>query len=134
MNSIPNSEAVAAALGVWNPCDLAWVERLEWAGDAAGQSIVILVGLFQRRTEAQTPWPSTSAPTFRVRLAFEGVQNLRICSFGGLTQVMGFAIDDISRDAREDIKYRVWDYEDGKLEFECAVVRVESVERTRPPS
>ena len=120
MNSIQDSEAVAAALGAWNPGDLAWVERLEWAGDVAGQSIVILVGLFQRRTEAQT--------------TFEGVRNLRLCSFGGLTQVMGFSIDDMPHEGWENIKCRVSDYEDGKLEFECAVVRVESVERTKPPS
>lgn len=131
MKAIKNSDAVIKALGVWDPADLAWIERLEWRGDAEGS--VVLDGLFQRRTSSDAGWPSACSPTFRVRLVFDRVHDLRLHLLGGVTQVMGFLIDDISDRAWEDLCFQVSDHEDDKIAFQCAAIRVDSVEKAAPP-
>jgi hypothetical protein len=133
MKAIKDSDAVVKALGAWDPGDLAWIERLEWRGDAQGGSCLLLDGLFQRRTSFDAGWPSASSPTFRIRLVFDRVHDLRLRSFGGVTQVMGFSIDDISDRAWEGLCFQVSDYEGDKIAFQCAAIRVDAVEKAAPP-
>ena len=55
-----------------------------------------------------------------IALRFVGVTNLDIKGFGGgIRQISGLHIENISDQQWDRITYRVFDYEDGKISFLC---------------
>jgi hypothetical protein len=126
MQGIQGTELVVAALGRWNPGDLAYVESLEYkAQTTEGASEVILTAIFQRRDAVKDGWPSTKSPQYRVTIRFLAVRDFHIKQFGrAAVQIMGFDIIDISSKGWEDIRFSIEDYEDDRIALHCKEIEI----------
>lgn len=112
-------------LGAWSPNDLAYIERIDLRTTEDGiSSTAYIQALCQPRGNG---WPDLGKIFFRVGLIFDDVSNLSLQSFGaGPTQIAGFAIEDIRENHWERIRFAVEDYEEGKIEFYCRRIRIDS--------
>lgn len=124
---IEGTEIATSMMGRWAPSDLAYIERLEFRADAGEIASVTMVGLFQRRDT--NTWPSIDGAMRRVRLFFEEVHNPHLKGFGsGHVQIMGFDIRPIADRGWENAFFEIEDYEEGRLGFTCARIRVIEIE------
>jgi hypothetical protein len=128
MSSIKNQQAVVAALGRWNPSDVAFIQALHAEADERGELFVRLRVMAQPRSALAGSWPSANREWFEVVFRFDQVRQLGLKGLDGWPrQLMGFAIDDISDRGWEGIRFHVQDYEEGAIEFYCYQVAIESV-------
>lgn len=136
--SISGTDEVVAQVGRWSPGDLAFIEALSYRSrpddsitrDDEGATLVI-ESLWQSR-DGQKTWPTASRPWHRVVLAFAGVSQLRVVASVNPIQVMGFDIHDLSGRGLEGIAFEIEDYEDGRISFYCASIRITSVSPVEP--
>jgi hypothetical protein len=129
MKQVKNTELVSSRVGRWYPGDLAFIERLELILQATGDSSELLIDArFQRKDQAKNGWPGSMTDGISVTLRFDHISNLALREFGGgVKQVMGFDIVDISDRGWEDALFEVEDYEDGCIKFYCKSVEVVAV-------
>ena len=129
MSGVEGTDLVLSVVGRWNPGDLAYIERLEYAAESHGQEAeLILVGIIQRRDLERHGWPSENGPKFRMKMSFLGVQQLHIREFGGPpTQIAGFDITDVSNRSWENIRFSIEDYEHDRIRFFCKEFKIISV-------
>jgi hypothetical protein len=135
MAEIKGVDAVAAAVGRWQPSDLAYIESVQFtAQDGDHLAEVFITGLLQRRDSALREWPSEGATTYRITIRFLGVRQLRLKEFGGPpTQIMGFDIIDESGRGLECVQFTIEDYEHDRIGFTCTAIEVVSVVQVDGP-
>ena len=122
--SITGIEAFQAAVGRWSPEDLAFIEQVSIVREAERSQITVkMIALFQSRVLVEGGWPDPTSPFHRAVMEFSGARSVKIC-FPESGQVMGFTIDDISDRNLEGLRYRVGDYEDNRISFQCKDVSV----------
>lgn len=136
--SISGTDEVVAQLGRWSPGDLAFIEALSYRSrpdDSATRrdegATLVIESLWQSREGVKT-WPSATRPWHRVGVTFAGVSQLRVAASANPIQVMGFDIHDLSGRGLEGIAFEIEDYEDGRISFYCASIRVMSVAPVEP--
>jgi len=128
MTRIQGIEKVQQTIGSWNPSDLAVITRLELvSSEKLSNTKMRINALFQPRTDA---WPNFEEEVFEVVIDFDGVGNLTLKEFGGgFVQIMGFDINFVGDRGMEGINFRIEDYEDDRIRFDCSGITIQSATR-----
>ena len=127
---LKNSQLVDELVGRWTPSDLARITSLSMTfSEEPLESEVVVQGVLQPRA-SELVWPNPERPQFLVVFRFIGVSDVCLSHLGPTpTQVLGFYIDDLSSNGLESVRYRVGDYEDGKIHWNCRAVEILSASR-----
>lgn len=122
MKKIKNIEKTASMCSAWEPSDIAFIKSLEWSGRN-----LVIVFYCQLRKNANG-WPDTSKYFFEISITFNNVSSLKLnFNTAGLQQVSGFDIMDISEDGLEGINFKIEDYENDSISFNCEEVEINEV-------
>lgn len=122
MNKIKNLERVTTNYNDWKPTDIAFIKSLEW-------SVSQLEIVFYSQLRAGvSKWPDTSRHFFEMSITFKNISMLKLdFSGGGLQQVLGFDILDISNSGFEKNNFQIEDYENDCISFFCEEIEINKV-------
>ncbi|WP_119303170.1 hypothetical protein [Dongia deserti] len=120
MSEIRGSEKVSAKLGRFSPSAFKIVEKLAFfAADVESTRYDLDIVLLTDKSTMQ----------YRVSIRFENVIGLKVKDFGGgLTQVMGLYIQDISEKGWDRQNWEIGDFEHSVISFRCRDLYISSCE------
>jgi hypothetical protein len=126
MKGIENLELILDIDPDWKPSFISFIKRANYYVDEKNFAILTLTCLWQGRI-INKPWPDFSNPFFEMELIYNGVQSLSSNFSGGLQQVSGFDIINVSNDGLEITNFKIEDYEAGVIGFYCHSISITSV-------